>query len=146
MYKRALISLLVGVGLAFFDLISFEYTCEYSENMPKFYGFPAVYRTSSPFVNSLTAGLYLKGLIINCLFWSSICLLTLTMTKKIGQNVLKKVVHTTLGLFAAAILLFSTAEIIIIEWYVDFDHDNFKIHHFEKEPECERRLTFFPLK
>ena len=146
MLKRASIAVLFGFGLAFSDVITFEYVCDYPEYGPSFFGFPFVYRTSTPWVNSMSAVLYVTGSVGNLLFWTTIVYLVASLVEKLKRGWTRRVVTIILSGICILSLGLTTVELAIIEWGIETGHDDFKMNYYQDDIDCERTVKFLPLK
>jgi hypothetical protein len=125
-FLPALYSLLLAAALMFSDLITVVRVdaCP-DENLPALIGLPLPYRTSIPWVNSMSGVLYLKGLLVDLAFW---LLVSITIrwgllraarnhprTQRIGHNALAIVAVVS----AVVMVLFLGA----IEWHLEWSPD-----------------------
>ncbi len=117
---------LVATALVLFDLLTIERTdtCP-DEHLPSLIGLPLPYRTSIPWVNSMSGVLYAQGLLVNIACWSLVLTgINLVFTRLIGnaQQVQRpwRVTGMVLTVLATAfILLF----LLFIEWRVEWSPD-----------------------
>lgn len=118
--------LLVATALVLSDVLTIERTdtCP-DEHLPALIGLPLPYRTSIPWVNSMSGVLYAQGLLVNIACWSLVLTgINLVFTRLIGnaQQVQRpwRVTGMVLTVLATAfILLF----LLFIEWRVEWSPD-----------------------
>lgn len=119
-------TLLVATALVLFDLLTIERTdtCP-DEHLPSLIGLPLPYRTSIPWVNSMSGVLYVQGLLVNIASWALLLAgITLGLTRLIGKAQQlqrpRRVAGMVLTVLATAfILLF----LLFIEWRVEWSPD-----------------------
>ncbi|HRO99695.1 MAG TPA: hypothetical protein PLN54_09710 [Flavobacteriales bacterium] len=118
--------LLVATALVLSDVLTIERTdtCP-DEHLPSLIGLPLPYRTSIPWVNSMSGVLYVQGLLVNIASWALLLAgITLGLTRLIGKAQQlqrpRRVAGMVLTVLAAAfILLF----LLFIEWRVEWSPD-----------------------
>lgn len=129
--------------LAFFfvenEPISFvRIACEYSDGGPYLYGFPIIYQTGVPWVNSFEQHIYIMGFLVNMAFWFTLVLviykrLVLLIKSKL---VLKLIRFITLAIFGV--------HFIVLAWYtVEFRYFHWTYNNNFYE-DCETKIKFFP--
>lgn len=80
---RGVASALAGAALTVSDMVSvIRYEACPDEALPGLVGFPFAYRTTIPWVNSFSAVLLVKGLILNVLFWTTVVAVLWNMANK----------------------------------------------------------------
>ncbi len=117
---------LLATALVLSDALTIERmdTCP-DEQLPTLIGMPLAYRTSIPWVNSMSGVLYLQGLLVNIACWSVVLaglglgLKRITSTAPQAQRVLR-VSSVVLTVLAAG---FSLLFIGFIEWRVEWSPD-----------------------
>ena len=117
---------LLATALVLSDVLTIERmsTCP-DEHLPTLIGMPLAYRTSIPWVNSLSGVLYLQGLLVNIACWSVLLaglglgLKRITSTAPQAQRVLR-VSSVVLTVLAAG---FSLLFIGFIDWRVEWSPD-----------------------
>jgi hypothetical protein len=118
--------LLIAAALLFMDTITLVRvdTCP-NEQLPSLIGFPLPYRTSIPWVNSMSGALYAQGLLLDLLFWALAVAaigwgLARAVPKALSTSNLAKVFSWSVaGISALVILFFFTA----IEWHWQWSPD-----------------------
>lgn len=141
--KKILASLLIAIGFTLTNCISFEYVCEIDERWPDFYGFPFVQSTDSTWVFSMSGNLFIKGFIGNVLFWSLFIyalIYFLDRIKQGGFRILGKVIIIALCALSLLVIYF---EIVVFDWTLQWDHDNFKMNYYQQDLDCVRTFKFF---
>lgn len=117
---RLLQVLLIAAALLFMDAITLNRTdtCP-DEQLPSLIGLPLPYRTSIPWVNSMSGVLYVQGLLADLLFWAlvvgGICWgLARWIPETMRNSTLSKVFSWSMtGMAVLVLVFFFTA----IEWH-----------------------------
>ncbi|MBX2978816.1 MAG: hypothetical protein KF905_05935 [Flavobacteriales bacterium] len=125
-FLPALYALLLAAALMFSDLITVVRVdaCP-DENIPALIGLPLPYRTSIPWVNSMSGVLYMKGLLIDLAFWSLVAITIRWSLLRAARNhprtdrFIRTALAIVAGISAAFMLLFLGA----IEWHLEWSPD-----------------------
>lgn len=136
--KRLIFTIIVALGIITDEFLIFEYTCDYPEYGPQFYGFPFVQETSTTWVNSMSGEIYLLGFIGNLIFWAIIIGLIIFFFR----NTKSKLILLFAYLAISWSLFVSFAYFIAIDWRLEFTHDNFKLDYYQSEIDCDREIIF----
>ncbi|MCB0785666.1 MAG: hypothetical protein KDC02_15855, partial [Flavobacteriales bacterium] len=67
--RTFLLLLALALFLVSWDVLSLERTCAHPDGGPELYGLPLVWRTSIPWVNSMSGEFYLGPLVLNTVCW-----------------------------------------------------------------------------
>lgn len=129
--------------LPFIDIISIRYSCFHNEMGPELYGFPFIYRTQIPWVNSFEGNLYLLGYLGNALFYLLIIKLIELSLNKINENIIRNKYFkiSTIIVFILTIV-FSSLPVFIYEWECELTTK--KILEYADQPlNCEKQWIFF---
>lgn len=128
------------------DFITLHRKCDWlGDYGPEFYGFPFVYRTGIPWVNSMSGEFYGLGYLGNVLFYLLFSVLIIRLLKIVLinpklKNLLSKALKATIILLGI-LTIFST---FVIDWNFKWTDGR---HEFEKaaqkEMECNCKLEFF---
>ncbi len=137
--KKILLLIVLSLGMITDDFLVFEYTCNYPELGPKFYGFPFVQETNTTWVNSMSGEIYILGFIGNLIIWTLIFGIVFQLLKRIRNSIGFKVFVTVLMLYA---LFFSCVYFSIIDWRFSYSHDDFKVHYYQSKPDCKPIFKF----
>lgn len=134
----------LSLGLVFSELLVFEYVPLYNgEGGPEYFGFPFIYRTDTTWPYSMSAELYLKGLIGDFLFWYLILYVLSYLLLKINKVNLRRViliVSLIIGVFNA---LIGFGRYLMIDWEIKLDHNEMKRDFFIKELDYKRSVHCF---
>jgi hypothetical protein len=140
--KNSIRSLPLAAMVVTFDFATWRHVCDYGGDVgPYFYGFPMIYRTEIPWVNSLSGEFYLLGFLVDLLLFAVFSGLLLTVV----QKELKMPKKTSLALWITSWLFAASITILnhtSIEWqyYWRTTSDHY-LNHYKKE--CEKRFLFF---
>lgn len=138
--KLLLFSVTTALGIVTSGLFTYEYVCDFPEAGPKFYGFPFVQRTDTTWIFSMSGDIYLFGFLLNVAFWSGIIYLLGWAISPIKNPIIART-RTVLGWAVFGImLLLSIQNLTIIDWRIKLHHDNFKMHYYQHDIECERHF------
>lgn len=141
--KKSIIIALFAFGFVFGEPIVLEYNPLYpvGEMGPEYFGFPFIYRTDTTWVNSMSGEIYLKGLIVNFIFWVIVILITVFCIDKLNGRFKKvtQIFFISFGLFVCLIALTNT----VIDWKLHFDHNNMKGDYFINELDYTKKIHFF---
>jgi hypothetical protein len=143
-FLKVIFLVCVGFGFAFSDLIVFVYRCDFPEYGPDFIGFPFIYRSSIPWVNSLSANLYLSGLIGNVLFWTIFAFILITLAEKVATNGIRIASRIAVKSIFTAVLLLGALKYSATEWTSKKSHKNFSMGYFKEGVSCSKALLFLP--
>ncbi|MFN6176227.1 MAG: hypothetical protein ACK46G_01680 [Flavobacteriales bacterium] len=118
--------LLVATALVLTDVLTIERTdtCP-DEQLPSLIGLPLPYRTSIPWVNSMSGVLYVRGLLVNIACWSLVLAgINLVFTRLIGNG---QQVHRPWRVTGMVLTVLATAFILLfllgVEWRVEWSPD-----------------------
>lgn len=140
---RQLLIILTSLSLPFCDIISIRYNCFHEEMGPTLYGFPFIYRTEIPWVNSFEGNLYILGFIGNVLFYFLIINLIIIGLKRINEKIISnRIIKIGSIIFSMPIIFVGVFNIFIYEWELYFTTE--EILKYADEPlNCMKELIFF---
>ena len=143
--KRVFISVIIALGIVSTNVIYFEYTCDVDESWPQFLGFPFVQSTDSSWGFSMSGDIFILGLLGNICFWTLIIYVIFGVFNLVSEKY-------KLSLFVGRVLVlllviyslfFSFGHFVFIDWRLNWNHNNFKLHYYESDLDCKRTLHFF---
>lgn len=132
-----LFSFLITCILIETDAITFRTVLDNSsEHLPDLFGFPFIYKTSTPWVNSFEQEVYVKGLLLNIFFWLLLIYPIIVLSNKIN---LPKILYK-----ATAFLLLFFGILAIISFTLNpFEHKTFFWDYSFDLKKSEITLEFF---
>ncbi len=111
--------LLVATALVLSDVLTIERidTCP-DEQLPSLIGMPLPYRTSIPWVNSMSGVLYVQGLLLDLLFWGMVVGgmawgLGRVVPEAVRRSVVTKILSWSITSLAVLVIIFIFG---VIEW------------------------------
>jgi len=139
MIKQIILTFLISISLTLSDIVTFRFECDFPGGTgPQFYGFPFIYRTEIPWVNSLSGNFYFSGFIGNLIFNFALVFFALKLMKRLKlKSKIKKVFIKLLYSITAILLVIASLKVLIIEWRFEWK-DNFYENYGGKAPECDR--------
>jgi len=144
--KYILIALILSASIPLLDIITIRYDCDYLGDMgPGFYGFPFKYRTTIPWVNSMSGVFYISGFLSNIVFYFTLTLLSIMLLKKVILNlILRKILRITGYVITITLLLLASLNYMITDWRFEWKDTYFE-NYGGKPLECEKHFEFFYL-
>lgn len=125
-FLPALYALLLAAALVFSDLITVVRVdaCP-DENLPALIGLPLPYRTSIPWVNSMSGVLFMKGLLVDLAFWFLVSITIRWGLLRAARNHprTKRIVHTALAIVAVLSAVLMALFLGVIEWHLEWSPD-----------------------
>ncbi len=134
----------LSLSISQLDIISVRYDCDYcGDGGPGFYGFPFKYRTTIPWVNSMSGDFYISGFLGNTLFFFVIIFALIILLKRIVKSLKVKKIFKIIGYVLTTILLLLAAmNFFIIDWRFEWK-DTYYNNYGGKPLKCEKHLEFF---
>jgi hypothetical protein len=125
-FLPALYALLLAAALMLSDLLTVVRVdaCP-DENLPSLIGLPLPYRTSIPWVNSMSGVLYMKGLLVDLAFWFLVSITIRWGLLRAARNHprTKRIVRTSLAIVSGASAVFVMLFLGVIEWHLEWSPD-----------------------
>jgi hypothetical protein len=125
-FLPALYSLLLAAALMLSDLLTVVRVdaCP-DENLPALIGLPLPYRTSIPWVNSMSGVLYMKGLLVDLAFWFLVSITIRWGLLRAARNHprTQRIVHNALAIVAAVSAVVMVLFLGAIEWHLEWSPD-----------------------
>lgn len=146
--KNWIFLLLLPLSFPLFDFISFHRKCNWlGDGGPDYYGFPFVYRTQIPWVNSFSGEFYILGYLGNVFFY----LLLVIVIRKLLRYVLfsdklKTILRNTSKVIIIVIAILSLFFTYGIEWNIQWKDGRSEFEYTSgKELKCDCKLEFFSI-
>lgn len=142
--KYILITLIVSLSIPLLDIITVRFDCDYlGDTGPGFYGFPFKYRTSIPWVNTMSGVFYISGFLCNILFYCILILSSiLTLKRIIASLIVRKVLRITGYVIAFILLPLAILNFMFTDWKFEWKDTYYK-NYGGKPLECEKHFEFF---
>ena len=116
--RTFLLLLALALFLVTWDVLSLERSCDHPDGGPELYGLPFVWRTSIPWVNSLSGEFYLGPLLLNTACWLLV-LLGLRGLLRPWLALPARFVRWAVPTCTALLLLASALTFVAIDWRVE---------------------------
>ncbi|HRW90062.1 MAG TPA: hypothetical protein P5027_08930 [Flavobacteriales bacterium] len=116
--RTFLLLLSLALFLVTWDVLSLERTCDHPDGGPELYGLPLVWRTSIPWVNSMSGELYLGPLVLNTVCWL-VVLLGLHGLLRPFLALPARFARWAVPTLTVLLLLASALTFVAIEWRVE---------------------------
>lgn len=136
--------MILSASISLLDIITVRYDCDYLGDMgPGFYGFPFKYRTTIPWVNSMSGVFYISGFLSNILFYFTLILLSILILKrKILNLIVRKILRITGYVITLILLLLASLNFLVTDWRFEWQ-DSYFGNYGGKPLECEKHFEFF---
>ncbi len=144
MKKTILMSLILSLSILLLDIVTWRHECgDYGgDNGPVFYGFPFVYRTQIPWVNSFSGDFYIQWFLAN-LFVYSVFIFLIIYSIRLFILKSRQIKKALMIIIYSFITLFALSTVWIFgmtEWHFTWNHRNLKTL------QCEIQWSFFSMK
>jgi hypothetical protein len=142
--NKLFLILLLSLSISQLDFITIRYECDYLGEMgPEYYGFPFIYRTQIPWVNSISGKFYILGYICNVSVIYTLLFLLVKLSEKLSINKrIMKFLKIITSLITIILFIFASLFFTIIEWNFEWKYNH--IENYGGKPlKCEKHLEFF---
>lgn len=124
-YGELLALLAIGFSTPIAEIVTQRLTCDFQGDVgPEFYGFPWAYRTSIPWVNSMSGNLYLWPLIGNTLIHFIAISLVYYSLKRLASDSSKLMLRKAAFVIAFTSTGWATFSLAWIEWHVEWTNQH----------------------
>lgn len=142
--NKLFLILLLSLSISQLDFITIRYECDYLGDMgPEYYGFPFIYRTQIPWVNSLSGNFYILGYIGNVSVIYGLLFFSVTLFKKFRISLgIMKYLKIVTSIITIILFIFASMFFTLIEWNFKWKYNH--IENYGGKPlKCEKHLEFF---
>ena len=144
--NRLLLALLIALTgqLIFHGIITYECHPVY-DYLPEFCAAPFVYSTDYHWGSSMSATLFIKGLLANILVIGGVVYGLLTLSDFLPSDYLRRAISKVGYMVAGACLLTKLVHVTVFNLSVQWDHESFFMAEWAEPAPCEWRFSSFRL-